>query len=104
MQALRKKLKMKKEKQLDKDLKKAAEKKASQGIVMNDDERRKLVGTEQSLDMAVETKMPAAIEGLEAFSLRDEPQTKNKEDDEFLDADSFFNLPEESTKKNPSDK
>ena len=93
-----------KQSELDQVVQKAAEKKASQGIVMNDDERRKLVGTEQSLDMAVETKIPAAIEGLEAFSLRDEPHTKNKEDDEFLDADSFFNLPEDSTKKNPSEK
>ena len=90
--------------ELDQVVQKAADKKAAQGIVMNDDERRKLVGTEQSLDMPVEPKIPTAIEGLEAFSLRDEPDTKSKKDDEFLDADSFFNLPEDGKKKHPSGK
>ena len=90
--------------ELDQVVQKAADKKASQGIVMNDDERRKLVGTEQSLNMPVEPKIPTAIEGLEAFSLRDEHSTKNKQDDEFLDADSFFNLPEDNKDADKSEK
>ena len=93
-----------KQSELDQIVQKAAEKKASQGIVMDDDERRKLVGTEQSLDMPVEPKIPTAIEGLEAFSLRDATNTKNKEDDEFLDADSFFNLPEPDKSADASEK
>ena len=81
-----------KQSELDAIVQKAADKKAAEGVVMSDDERRKLVSTEQSLDMPAEPKIPTAIEGLEAFSLRDEGEEKSEE--EFLDADSFFNLPE----------
>ena len=35
---------------------------------MSDDERRKLVSTEQSLGMAPEPRMPAGIAGLETFT------------------------------------
>ena len=56
---------------------------------MTDDERRKLVSTEQSLAMEPEPKMPASISGLETFTLSEEEE---KEDD-IVDADSFFNLP-----------
>ncbi len=93
-----------KQSELDQVVQKAAQKKASEGIVMNDDERRKLVGTEQSLDMPVEPKIPTAIEGLQAFSLRNDPDPKKQEDDEFLDADSFFNLPGEDNKADASEK
>jgi hypothetical protein len=44
---------------------------ARDGEVMTDDERRKLVSTEQSLGMEPEPKMPTAISGLETFSLTD---------------------------------
>jgi hypothetical protein len=44
---------------------------------MTDDERRKLVSTEQSLGMEPEPKMPSAISGLETFSL-----TENDDEDE----------------------
>jgi hypothetical protein len=50
---------------------KANAKKAREGEVMSDDERRKLVSTEQSLGMDLEPKMPSAISGLETFSLSD---------------------------------
>jgi hypothetical protein len=65
--------------------------------VMNDDERRKLVSTEQSLDMETEPRLPSSMEGLETFSLSDprgEEDEEKRSDDEYLDADSFFNLPE----------
>ncbi|KPN63910.1 hypothetical protein SAMN04488527_10437 [Aliiroseovarius crassostreae] len=65
--------------------------KASKSVdAMSDDERRKLVSTEQSLAMDAEPKMPSAIEGLETFTLSNEPK---EEKEEVLDADSFFNLP-----------
>ena len=69
-----------------------AAKRAADGVVMSDDERRKLVSTEQSLSMDDGPRMPTAIEGLETFTLRqddedDKPETK-------YDADSFFNLPD----------
>ena len=54
-----------KQSELDAAVQKAAAKKAADGEVMNDDERRKLVSTQQSLDMEAEPKIPTAIEGLE---------------------------------------
>ncbi|MGP6087450.1 DUF1013 domain-containing protein [Antarctobacter jejuensis] len=65
--------------------------------VMTDDERRKLVSTQQSLEMEPEPRLPSAIEGLETFSLSD-PRGEDDDEDEkdrqdYSDADSFFNLP-----------
>lgn len=82
-----------KQSELDAAVAKAAKKLDS---VMNDDERRKLVSTEQSLGMPAEPRIPTAIEGLENFSLsdpRDDDGEDKRSDSEFLDADSFFNLP-----------
>lgn len=79
-----------KQSELDMAVQKAAAKKAAAGEVMNDDERRKLVSTEQSLEMDAEPKIPTAIEGLETFSLSD---PDDDEEDTLVDADSFFNLP-----------
>ncbi|MFW2544538.1 DUF1013 domain-containing protein [Primorskyibacter sp. 2E107] len=65
--------------------------------VMTDDERRKLVSTEQSLEMDNEPRLPSAIDGLENFSLSDprgdDDEEDNRKDSDFADADSFFNLP-----------
>jgi hypothetical protein len=80
-----------KQSELDQAVQKAAAKQAKEGGVMSDDERRKLVSTEQSLAMDTEPKMPSAIEGLETFSLSDAPEEK---EEELPDADSFFNLPD----------
>lgn len=80
-----------KQSELDAAVQKAAAKKAAEGSVMTDDERRKLVSTEQSLGMAAEPKIPTAIEGLEAFTLREDDEEEDNND--YLDADSFFNLP-----------
>lgn len=82
-----------KQSELDAVVQKAAAKKAAEGSVMTDDERRKLVSTEQSLDMPVEPKIPSAIEGLETFSLREDDEDEHAGKD-FRDADSFFSLPE----------
>lgn len=85
-----------KQSELDAAVQKAAAKKAADSPVMTDDERRKLVSTEQSLGMEAEPKIPTAIEGLETFSLS--MDVSNDEDDEddksaSVDADSLFNLP-----------
>lgn len=72
--------------ELDAAVQAAARKKASDGTVMTDDERRKLVSTEQSLGMDIEPKMPS---GLEQFA-RTEREEKPAD---FSDAESFFNLP-----------
>ena len=83
-----------KQSELDASVQKAAAKKAADGSVMSDDERRKLVSTEQSLGMEAEPKIPSAIEGLEAFTLREDEEDADQEDsNDYLDADSFFNLP-----------
>ncbi|MBO6603320.1 MULTISPECIES: DUF1013 domain-containing protein [Paracoccaceae] len=85
-----------KQSELDAAVQKANAKKAKDGEVMSDEERRKLVSTEQSLGMDPEPKIPSAISGLETFSLggndEDEPEEK------LVDADSLFNLPD-----NPED-
>ncbi len=80
----------------------AARKKASEGTVMSDDERRKLVSTEQSLGMSDEPKMPS---GLEAFT-RDARQEKARESKpaDFSDAESFFNLPNAEDDEDEDDK
>ena len=82
-----------KQSELDSAVQKAASKKAKEGSVMSDEERRKLVSTEQSLEGEPEPRIPTAISGLETFTLgEDEPARE----EEVPDADSFFNLPDSS--------
>jgi len=76
--------------ELDAAVQVAVKKKAADGAVMSDDERRKLVSTEQSLGMATEPKMPSGLAGLEAFG---RPEREESPAD-FSDAESFFNLPQ----------
>jgi hypothetical protein len=80
-----------KQSELDAAVQKAAAKKAADAPVMSDDERRKLVSTEQSLGMDAEPKIPTAIEGLETFSLSMDVEEEEKP--KVVDADSLFNLP-----------
>jgi hypothetical protein len=80
--------------ELDAAVQKAAKKKNADGVVMSDDERRKLVSTEQSLGMSPEPKMPTAIAGLETFTLTGNDDEERKSPKDFSDADSFFNLPD----------
>jgi len=80
--------------ELDAEVQKAAKKKAAEGGVMNDDERRKLVSTEQSLDMSPEPKLPRGIAELEGFSLTRPDDDEKPRAVDYSDADSFFNLPE----------
>ena len=82
-----------KQSELDSVVQKAAAKKAAEGGVMTDDERRKLVSTEQSLGMEPEPKMPTAIEGLETFTLGG--GVEKEEPEKHYDAESFFNLPDD---------
>jgi hypothetical protein len=60
--------------------------------VMSDDERMKLVSTEQSLHMPDEPRVPASMSGLENFTL-----TEAKEEEPKLDADSLFKTPAADT-------
>ena len=79
-----------KQSELDTAVQAAARKKAAEGVVMSDDERRKLVSTSQSLGMSEEPKMPS---GLDAFTRADDRARQEKPAD-FSDAESFFNLPQ----------
>lgn len=93
-----------KQTELDAAVQKADAKKAREGGGMTDDERRKLVSTEQSLGMGTDPKMPSAMAGLETFSLGDggdDPRGPADEDEtedtrDVSDAESFFNLPDDA--------
>lgn len=85
-----------KQTELDAAVQKAAQKRAAEGAAMTDDERRKLLSTEQSLGMETEPRMPTAIEGLETFSFSDDDDDEKESEGNFADADSFFNLPGDS--------
>jgi hypothetical protein len=82
-----------KQSELDAAVQRAAKKKAGEGGVLSDDERRKLVSTETSLGMSPEPRIPTAIAGLETFTLSDPRGEEEEEDLSVPDADSFFNLP-----------
>lgn len=88
-----------KQSELDKIVQKAAAKKAAEGEVMSDDERRKLVSTEQSLGMAAEPKIPMGIGGLETFTLSALDEGDKEDTRDIIDADSFFSLPADGSEK-----
>ena len=80
-----------KQTELDAAVQKANAKKAKEGGVMSDDERRKLVSTEQSLGEPEEPKMPTAIEELVTFTLSEDTKEETQPE---IDADSLFSLPD----------
>lgn len=77
--------------ELDAAVQAAARKKAAEGVVMTDDERRKLVSTEQSLGMGLEPKLAAEAPAFAGFA----PAEAREKVADFSDADSFFNLPDD---------
>ena len=80
--------------ELDTAVQAAARKRAAEGAVMTDDERRKLFPTDRSLSMAPdEPKIGADLTGLEVFGDQDKDETPKGD---YSDADSFFNLPDSS--------
>ncbi|WP_390912076.1 cell cycle transcriptional regulator TrcR [Pseudosulfitobacter sp. SM2401] len=90
-----------KQSELDAAVQKAAAKKAADGEVMSDDERRKLVSTEQSLGMDPEPKIPTAIEGLETFTLGEPIDDEDDDPSALIDADNLFNLPSGDGEEQP---
>jgi hypothetical protein len=86
-----------KQTELDRAVQQAARRRAAEGAVMSDDERRKLVSTETSLGMTTEPRIPASIAGLENFTLgggTPAPEEPEASPADYSDADSFFNLPD----------
>jgi hypothetical protein len=91
-----------KQSELDAAVQKAAAKRAKDGEALSDDERRKLLSTEQSLEASAEPRMPTAIEGLETFSLSGDPRDEDEKEATY-DADSFFNLPDNDDDEDEDD-
>ena len=79
-----------KQTELDTAVQAAARKKAADGAVLSDDERRKLVSTEQSLAMSAEPRMGDPLSGVAAFA---KPEREEKPAD-YSDAESFFTMPQ----------
>ena len=79
--------------ELDSAVQKAVRKKAAEGSVMSDDERRKLVSTEQSLGMPDDPRKATRVEAL--LKAAPELHEEEKSPQDFSNADSFFNLPDE---------
>jgi hypothetical protein len=93
-----------KQSELDAAVQRAAKKKAGEGGVLTDDERRKLVSTETSLGMSPEARIPTAIAGLETFTLSDPRGDEEEEDLSVPDAESFFNLPNDDDEDEEDDR
>ncbi|GAW36268.1 hypothetical protein RA2_03338 [Roseovarius sp. A-2] len=92
-----------KQSELDAAVQKAAAKKAKEGAALSDDERRKLLSTEQSLEAEAEPRMPTAIEGLETFTLGQDKEEDEDAPQKEYDADSFFNLPDSDDDEDDED-
>ncbi|MGR3625507.1 MAG: DUF1013 domain-containing protein [Limimaricola sp.] len=95
--------------ELDAAVQQANAKRLRDGSAMSDDERRKLVSTEQSLGMSPEPKMPSSMTGLEGFTLSESNATEEEPEEEedtrdVKDADSFFNLPKGSDDEDDEEK
>ena len=84
-----------KQSELDAAVQKAAQRRLQEGQVMSDDERRRLVSTEQSLSAQTpEPRIPSAISGLETFSLSNTGEELREPPEEARTADNLFNLPD----------
>ena len=79
--------------ELDSEVQKAARKREAEGVVLDDEARRRLVSTAQSLEMSAEPRLPSAIAGLENFSLSGNEEEERRDTANYSDAESFFNLP-----------
>ena len=85
-----------KQSELDAAVQKAADKKVAADDVMNDEDRRKLVSTEKSLEMDVEEKASNPFNTKGDIPVNSpNAQAQSDESQDYRDADSFFNLPEE---------
>jgi hypothetical protein len=74
--------------ELDAAVRKAAEKLEKDTDITSEEDKIKLMSTEQSLKTDEEPKIPSSISGLEKFSLSNDEKEASS-----VDADSLFNLP-----------
>ena len=75
--------------ELDAAVQKAAKKAAKDGVAISDEERSKLVSTEQSLSMDTEPKIPSSIGGLENFTFGSDAVEEEKDEPE-INVDNVF--------------
>ena len=75
--------------ELDAAVQKAAKKAAKDGVAISDEERSKLVSTEQSLSMDTEPKIPSSIGGLENFTFCSDTVEEEKDEPE-INVDNVF--------------
>jgi len=80
--------------ELDAAVQKAAKKAAKDGVSISDEERSKLVSTEQSLSMDAEPKIPSSIGGLENFTFGADSSEEEKEEPEINVDNVFKNIEE----------
>ena len=80
--------------ELDAAVQKAAKKAAKDGVSISDEERSKLVSTEQSLSMDAEPKIPSSIGGLENFTFGADSSEEAKEEPEINVDNVFKNIEE----------
>jgi hypothetical protein len=79
--------------ELDAAVAKAVARNAAAGGVMSDDERMRLVSTEQSLAMEPEPRLPSSMSGLENFRLgAGRREERPSREDARADAESLFKL------------
>ncbi|MEL6425338.1 MAG: cell cycle transcriptional regulator TrcR [Pseudomonadota bacterium] len=87
--------------ELDAAVAKASAKKAKTEA-LSEEEKLKLMSTDESLQAQPEPRIPAAMAGLENFSFGDQSADPRGEDeadsDPIVDADSLFNLPKSPSK------
>ncbi|QIK40231.1 DUF1013 domain-containing protein [Pontivivens nitratireducens] len=78
--------------ELDAAVAKAVAAKAKNGDVLTDDEKLRLMSTDESL--ASENRIPTAMEGLENFTFSDTAADAPEREKALPDAESLFNLPD----------
>ena len=97
-----------KQTELDEAVRKAAAKKAklTGGETLTDEEKMRLMTTDQSLSASPEPRLPSSMVGLENFSLSDPRDGGGDDEDprhDHIDADSLFNLPSEPVEDDDED-
>ena len=92
--------------ELDAAVAKAVAKAKADGDVMSDDERMKLVSTEQSLSMEPEPRIPASMSGLENFTLggvSPDEEERVSPANAKVDAESLFKSPAPAASEDEED-
>ena len=88
--------------ELDTAVAKAMAKKVKDGEALTEEEKLRLMSTEDSL--SAEPKIPTAMEGLENFTFSDTAADKPEKEEPLPDAESFFNLPASDDSEDDEDK